>query len=67
MSGKVEVRDWRVIDIYFNAVDEARITSTIEYYTARGYTLEQITGGAGDFDSCAQMLSKTKITKKKLK
>lgn len=67
MNTEIEIRDWRVIDIYYNEADEEKVQKVIEQYHKKGYKYQQTDNGAGKYDNCAQLITDTKISTKKLK
>lgn len=67
-TAKVEVRDWRIIDIHFNEVDEDAANVIRKEYEAKGYEYQQTdNAGAKGYDSCMQLMSRTIIKTRRIK
>jgi hypothetical protein len=65
---KVEIREWKTLDIYFKDEDYNAVQTVIKEYEERGYEFQQYDNASvGGYESVAQLISRTTSKTKKLK
>lgn len=69
MGGKIEIRRWDVLDIFYHTEDIKRVNELIKEYKSKGWTLEAHRDNAGNepYTESSQMMKLHKIKTKKLK
>lgn len=67
--GKVEIRRWDVLDIFYYKKDRSKVVAMIKKYRQKGWTLEtdRDTAGNGDYDESSQLMKVGPIKTKNIK